>query len=93
MAISGLQCPSVCASVCRMTDTDAQRPTQIGPRGPEIGSDSPLIGCEEVCTLLHISEPTFWRLIKRGDLTSIKLGKRRMVLRESVHALIKERAS
>jgi len=45
-----------------------------------------------VCTGASISDPTAWRLIKRGVLKTVKIGRRTLVTDESYQALVTQGA-
>lgn len=42
----------------------------------------------ELCTLLHISEPTLWNYCKQGKITPIRVGRRVLFAQSEVERLI-----
>ena len=43
---------------------------------------------EELCTRLHITYTTLWRMEKRGDIQAHKIGRRNLYSKQEVDALI-----
>ena len=43
---------------------------------------------DELCTRLHITYTTFWRMEKRGDIQAHKIGRRNLYSKQEVDALI-----
>lgn len=53
----------------------------------EVGEDGAgLLRVPQVARMLDVSEVTVWRLVGRGDLESIKVGRSRRVSPEAVEA-------
>jgi excisionase family DNA binding protein len=53
-------------------------------------STQSLLSVSEACSLLGVSRPTVYRLIKAGKLRAIKIGGARRVRRDDVEGLLKE---
>jgi excisionase family DNA binding protein len=49
-----------------------------------------LVSQAEACRLLSIERTTLWRTIRRGDLQQVHLGRRALVTRASIDALIEK---
>ena len=43
---------------------------------------------DELCTRLHITYTTLWRMEKRGDIQAHKIGRRNLYSKQEVDALI-----
>jgi excisionase family DNA binding domain-containing protein len=43
---------------------------------------------DELCTRLHITYTTLWRMEKRGDIQAYKIGRRNLYSKQEVDALI-----
>lgn len=63
--------------------------------GYDMAMDEPeptiLISQQEAARLLGVERTTVWRLIKRGDLKQVSLGRRLLVVRASLNELIERR--
>jgi excisionase family DNA binding protein len=49
---------------------------------------SPLVRVEEAATLLRIGRTTTYELVMRGTLQSVKVGRRRLVVREGINRYV-----
>lgn len=58
-------------------------------RGSQIGL-SPLVTVEEAATLLRIGRTTAYELVMRGKIQSVKLGRRRLVVRDGLDRYVSE---
>ena len=56
----------------------------------EPGPNRPVLTVPEAAWILHCSPNTVWNLIATGQLTSFKLGRKRLVARETVETFIYE---
>ena len=53
-------------------------------------TDIELLSTEEVCKLLNIAKPTFYRLVERGELKAKRVGKGYKVLKENLVAFLNQ---
>lgn len=51
-------------------------------------SDEKWLTRDEVCNMLRITLTTLWRMEKRGEITSRKIGRRNLYLKTDVDSLI-----
>lgn len=71
---------------------DAQRSEAVGgshqlvasPEQPTSGEPRLLLSVEEAAQLLSINRSTVYDMLGRGDLPSLKLGRRRLISRQSL---------
>jgi len=63
-------------------DSDETRSSHIGP--------PLLVTVEEAATLLRIGRTTAYELVMRGTLQSVKVGRRRLVVREGLGRYVAE---
>ena len=54
-----------------------------------IDPDSPTLTIDGACRLLHVSRATLHRMFVRGELRRIKVGRRTLIRREQVDALLR----
>lgn len=66
----------------------AQSPTKIHPRGDEKSMNSPLLMAEEVSQLLRIPTEHVYRLARRGELSSVRMGRYVRFTTESVNQYV-----
>lgn len=55
---------------------------------PTAQADAEYYTRDEVCSRLHITATTLWRMEKRGDIRARKVGRRSLYLKGDVDALI-----
>ena len=55
--------------------------------------DTDLLRVPQVAKMLDVSQPTVWRLVGRGELESIKVGRSRRIAPEAVEAYKKSHSS
>ncbi len=62
-----------------------------GDRSTQRLPESPLLSVGEAGEALGVSISTVWRMIRRGDLTSVRLGGRRLIPEKALEARVKAR--
>ena len=52
---------------------------------------SSLLSVNEACQVLGVSVSTVWRMIRRGDLASVRVGGRRLIPEDALEARVRAR--